>query len=125
MYLKRGMGSIGGMPRPTDIVFDHAAALVAVAALDQARSVLGDAATTRIGASATARTHFRGAHADDFVAADRALGQTSNDASRGLTALRAAILSASEAAAAAQITRTAEQHVWDAAQLPPLRPGPG
>jgi hypothetical protein len=112
------------MTRPADIVFDHAAALTAVAAIDRARSVLGESATARVGASATARTHFRGAHADDFAIADRAIGQTSNDARRGLGALRSAILAASEAATVAQVARTAEQHVWDAAQLPPLRPGP-
>jgi hypothetical protein len=112
------------MTRPPDIVFDHAAALAAVAALDRSRAVVREAATARTAAGATARTHFRGVHADDFATADHAIGQTSNDAARGLGALRSAIAAASDLAAAAQATRVAEQHAWDAAQLPPLRPGP-
>jgi ectoine hydroxylase-related dioxygenase (phytanoyl-CoA dioxygenase family) len=111
-------------PRPADIVFDHAAAAAAVAAIDHARVVLRDVAATRAEAAATARAQFRGVYADDFETAGHAITQTSNDAARGLGALRVAIAGAAEAALLAQVGRSMEQHAWDQAQVPPVGPGP-
>jgi hypothetical protein len=112
-----GYGS--GVPRPTDIPFDHAAATVAVAALDRAAAVLADVADGRIAAGDVARQHFRGVYAEDFARSDHDLGAASADARLAAAALRNAIVSAAEAALRAQVARAGDQRAWDAAHAHP------
>ncbi|HEU5152785.1 MAG TPA: hypothetical protein VFU19_20005 [Iamia sp.] len=110
------------MPRPTDLPFGHAAAAVAVAALDRAAAVLADVDDGRAGAGATARRHFAGVYAGDFDRADRDLGTATADARASVAALRAAVAGAAAAARRAQAARAEEQRAWDAehAQPPPV-----
>jgi hypothetical protein len=103
------------MPRPADIPFDHAAAAVAVDALDRTAAVLADVSEVRVAAGATAKEHFRGVYAEDFVGNDRELGQASGDARSGVAGLRSVIAAGSEAARLAQAARVLEQRAWDTA----------
>ncbi len=105
-------------PRPPDVPFDHAAALVAIGALDQAGAVLGDVAGTRHDAAATAAEHFRGVYAEDFGRVDGELATAGDDARTEAIELRRAIEAGVDAARAAQAARTLEQEAWDVAHPP-------
>lgn len=110
-------------PRPGDIAFDHAAAAVAVGALDRAAAVLADVALARSDAAAAARADFAGAYADDFTRSDRDLAEASGDARSAVAALRAAIVGAAAAARQAQAARSVEQIAWDDAHAHPTPVG--
>lgn len=110
-------------PRPPDVVFDHAAAALAVAALERASAVLADVAELRSRAAATAREHFAGAYATDLARSDRDLGEASGDARSAVATLRGAILAASDAAKLTQAARTREQQAWDVAHAEPMPVG--
>ncbi|HEX7134706.1 MAG TPA: hypothetical protein VF228_19180 [Iamia sp.] len=107
------------MPRPADIPFDHAAAAVAVDALERAIAVLADASAVRVEAAATASEQFRGVYAEDFVRRGIELGQASGDARSSVAAVRSAIASGAEAARLAQAARGLEQQAWDTAHADP------
>lgn len=113
------IGYAGAMARPTDIPFDHARALEAVAALDRATAVVDDVADARLRASGTAREHFRGVYAEDFARSDGDLGTASDEARAAAAALRHAIASAAETARQAQAARVDDQRAWDQAHAHP------